>query len=80
MSFLAGRGRSIRMLTALGFFSLLAISASGCVKTVLVRRDSPMRIAEPCRVYTLEGGEWVESGNKVDATGWYLVPPEMVEP
>jgi len=39
-----------------------------------------MRIAEPCRVYTLEGGEWVESGNKVDATGWYLVPPEMVEP
>ena len=68
------------MWTALVCFSLQAISGSGCGKTVLVRRDSPMRIAEPCRVYTLEAGEWVESPNRVDARGWYLVPPEMVDP
>jgi hypothetical protein len=38
-----------------------------------------MRLAEPARVYTLERGEWVESSNRVDARGWYLVPPAMVE-
>lgn len=38
-----------------------------------------MRLAEPCRVYTLEGGEWRESQDRVDARGWYLVPPEMAE-
>ena len=58
----------------------LLASATGCTETVLVRENaSPMRLAEPARVYTLERGEWVESANKVDARGWYLVPPAMVE-
>jgi len=67
------------MWIALAFFLLLAMCASGCVKTVLVQRGSPMRVAEPLKVFTLERGEWVESRDRVDARGWYLVPPEMVE-
>jgi hypothetical protein len=53
--------------------------ASGCGKTVLVNRGSPVRIAEPVYVFQLEGGEWVRSANRVDVRGWYAVSPEEVE-
>lgn len=64
------------ILAALG---LLWLCASGCGETVLVRRGTPVRIAEPVHVYTLEGGEWVRSANRVDVRGWYAVSPEEVE-
>lgn len=65
-----------RMAAAL---ALPLLCASGCGETVLVRRGTPVRIAEPVHVYTLEGGEWVRSANRVDVRGWYAVSPEEVE-
>lgn len=62
-----------------GALALLLLCASGCGETVLVRRGTPVRIAEPVHVYTLEGGEWVRSANRVDVRGWYAVSPEEVE-
>jgi len=55
------------------------LCASGCGETVLVRRGSPVRIAEPVYVFQLEGGEWVRSAQRVDVRGWYAVSPEEVE-
>ena len=53
--------------------------ASGCGDTVMIRQGSPVRIAEPVHVYTLERGEWVRSSGRVDVRGWYAVSPEEVE-
>lgn len=76
----AGRARATRTTAATCCAAALLACASGCTETVLVRENaSPMRLAEPARVYTLERGEWVESANRVDARGWYLVPPAMVD-
>jgi hypothetical protein len=76
----AARARATPTTAATCSAAALLASATGCTETVLVRENaSPMRLAEPARVYTLERGEWVESANKVDARGWYLVPPAMVE-
>jgi hypothetical protein len=75
-----GRARETPTRVATCCAAALLACASGCTETVLVRENaSPMRLAEPARVYTLERGEWVESANRVDARGWYLVPPSMVE-
>jgi len=75
-----GRARATPTTVATCCAAALLASATGCTETVLVRENaSPMRLAEPARVYTLERGEWVESSNRVDARGWYLVPPAMVE-
>jgi hypothetical protein len=63
----------------LAALALLWLCASGCGKTVLVNRGSPVRIAEPVYVFQLEGGEWVRSANRVDVRGWYAVSPEEVE-
>lgn len=68
--------------TRTSILAALALStpfASGCGETVLVRRGSPVRIAEPVHVYQLEGGEWVRSARRVDVRGWYAVSPEEVE-
>ena len=63
----------------LAALALLLLCGSGCGETVLVRRGTPVRIADPVHVYTLEGGEWVRSANRVDVRGWYAVSPEEVE-
>ena len=63
----------------LGASALLLSCASGCGETVLVRNGTPVRIAEPVHVYTLERGEWVKSAGRVDLRGWYAVSPEEVE-
>ena len=59
--------------------ALLLLFVIGCGETVLVRRGSPVRIAEPVYVFQLEGGEWVRSAQRVDVRGWYAVSPEEVE-
>lgn len=74
----AVRARATRMLILAGSALLLRF-ASGCGETVLVRNGSPIRIAEPVHVYTLERGEWVKSSGRVDVRGWYAVSPEEVE-
>lgn len=63
----------------LAALALLWLCATGCGETVLVRRGSPVRIAEPVYVFQLEGGEWVRSAKRVDVRGWYAVSPEEVE-
>lgn len=68
------------MLTSILAASVLLLAcANGCGETVLVRRGTPVRIAEPVHVWQLEGGEWVRSSNRVDVRGWYAVSPEEVE-
>lgn len=74
----SGRAPSTRT-SILAALALSTPFASGCGETVLVRRGSPVRIAEPVHVYQLEGGEWVRSARRVDVRGWYAVSPEEVE-
>lgn len=74
----AARAHVTLTLTLVGSALLLRF-ASGCGETVLVRNGSPIRIAEPVHVYTLERGEWVKSAGRVDVRGWYAVSPEEVE-
>jgi hypothetical protein len=69
----------VTLILILAASALLLRFASGCGETVLVRNGSPIRIAEPVHVYTLERGEWVKSSGRVDVRGWYAVSPEEVE-
>lgn len=70
-------------LILLGFAALVIASASGCggSRTVFIPEASPMRVgpSSAMRVYTLQGGEWVLSANRVEIPeGWYLVSPSWV--
>jgi hypothetical protein len=81
----AGSGvvsRSSPTNAALLCLGLALAFASGCGRTVLVPESSPVRIGPDVqsRVYTLQGGEWMLSDNKVALPeGWYCVPPSFVE-
>lgn len=81
-STLANAPRATRLPIALCCAVGAAISAIGCARTVLVPEGAPIRIgpATSGRVYTLDDGEWVLSGNRVSLPeGWYVVPPSFVD-
>lgn len=61
---------------------LVAASATGCGRTVLIPEDSLLRVGPDARIrvwYHLKG-EWHDSGQELKIPeGWYLVPPSFVD-
>lgn len=64
------------------FVVLASVSASGCVRAVLVPESAPVRLAETVKadVYVLVDGVWTRSANRVELReGLYIVPPSYVD-